>query len=383
MTMKIHIHILLTILILVAATGASAIAQNDNAQGQTLFQNASSDPIEGEPVNVSYIDSDNDTIGSQLRQLQSLYSAGKYRTALQLSQRIKTNPHLSKEQNQDRLKYTIAAYKDLEYDHEADSLAKIFRQRDPFYIPNSIDPLSFKRTLANYDTKPKFSVFAAIGKVNTHPHLDTVRTIIDSVSLDPDYKIEGYTVQIGFEYRPLKLFTISIAPSVTAYDITRTMQRAEFAIFHYNETSIVFALPLYVEAGLYRKKEIFVPSIYAGAQLKYMFHSEYKAYTEAIGTFNVIPDYKDDTYTKTKLNYSVLGGIRLNINHRRMTYFADFGLSMDMLSYNNPAKKYRNNDFLYQHLYIPDIYRMMEYTVKLGIKVNLQYKTIAKNNYGY
>ena len=381
--MKTLILILLSTFLLVAATASSALAQNDNAQGLPLFQNASSDPIEGEPNNIKITDNDNDTIGSQLRQLLSLYSAGKYHAALQQSQKIKKNPNLSKEQNQDHLKYTIAAYKDLEYDREADSLARIFRKKDPFYIPRSIDPVSFKQILAHYTTKPKFSIFVAVGKVNTYPKLDTVRTIVDSLRLDPDYEIEGYSLQLGFEYRPLKLFTISLAPSVTSYDITRTIKRAEFATFRYYESSTVLALPLYVEMGWYRKREIFVPSIYAGTQLKFMFDSKYKAYTDAMGQFNTIPDYRNDTYTKTKINYSVLGGIRLNLNRRRMTYFADLGLSMDMLPYNDPAKKYQNNYLLYQNFYIPDIYRMMEFTIKFGVKVNLQYKTIAKNNYGY
>ncbi len=381
--MKTLILILLSTFLLVVATASSALAQNDNAQGLPLFQNASSDPIEGESNNIKITDNDNDTIGSQLRRLLSLYSAGKYHAALQLSQKIKKNPNLSKEQNQDRLKYTIAAYKDLEYDREADSLARIFRKKDPFYIPRSIDPVSFKQILAHYTTKPKFSIFVAVGKVNTYPKLDTVRTIVDSLRLDPDYEIEGYSLQIGFEYRPLKLFTISLAPSATSYDITRTIKRAEFATFRYYESSTVLALPLYVEVGWYRKREIFVPSIYAGTQLKFMFDSKYKAYTDAMGQFNTIPDYRNDTYTKTKINYSVLGGIRLNLNRRRMTYFADLGLSMDMLPYNDPAKKYQNNYLLYQNFYIPDIYRMMEFTIKFGVKVNLQYKTIAKNNYGY
>jgi hypothetical protein len=56
---------------------------------------------------------------------------------------------------------------------------------------------------------------------------------------------------------------------------------------------------------------------------------------------------------------------------------------MDMLPYNDPSKKYHNYDLLYQNLYVPDMFRMLEYTVKFGIKINLQYKTIAKFNYGY
>jgi hypothetical protein len=67
-----------------------------------------------------------------------------------------------------------------------------------------------------------------------------------------------------------------------------------------------------------------------------------------------------------------------------MTYFADMGISLDMLPFNNPEKIFCNSDLLYQNFYVPDVYRMIEYSVKLGIKVNLQYKTIAKyKNYDY
>jgi hypothetical protein len=377
------IHISLTILIAATCT-SSVIAQTDTLQGSPLYHNATADPIEGERYIVR--DINKDTIDAQLRTLQSLYSAGKYHDALQLSHEISNRYPLKKAETLTLLKYTLAANKDLDNDAEADNLAKQYLKKDPFYTPETDDdaPVSFKKVLQNYYTKPKFSAFAALGKIKALPYLDTVRTIIDSLTLDPNYKIEGFVMQFGIEYRPLKIFSISIAPSINTYEIQRSIQRSgEFATFHYYESSTICTLPLYVEAGLYRKREIFVPSFYAGAQMKFLAYSEYKAYVETQGSYNVKPDYKEDLETKTSLNYSIVCGARLNINHRRLTYFADFGLSMDMLPYNDPSKKYHNYDLLYQNLYVPDMFRMLEYTVKFGIKINLQYKTIAKFNYGY
>lgn len=383
MTMKTHIHILLTILI--AATCTSVTAQTDTLQGSPLYQNVTADPIEGE---LSLVNNTlTDTIETMFRQLHSMYSAGKFHDALQVSREIADLPQLSKEQNQDLLKYTISTYKSLDYDHEADSIAKQYLTKDPFYNPDEDKdaPVLFTKVINNYYTAPKYSVWAAIGKHNVETFHDTIRTIIDTTAnaRKPEYNITGFSVQLGFEYRPSKIVSISLAPSVTTYELNRTINRTDIAKFHYNETSIVFALPLYVEAALPLSREIVVPSVYAGAQMKFLVRSEYTAYTEAIGTYTEVPDMQSSTDLKNRFNYSFLGGVRIKHNRRRMTYFSDLGMSLDMLPYNDPKKIYSNYDLLYNHFHVPDIFQMLEYTVKVGIQVNLQYKTIAKNNYGY
>ena len=388
--MKTLIKILL--LVIIAAASTNAIAQTDAPKDLPLYQNATADGDDSKG-GASHLDANiRDTIDAQLQNLRSLYSAGKYHDALQLSQEIDNRYPLKKAETLTRLKYTLAANKDLDNDAVADSIAKQYLQKDPFYNPETDDdaPVSFKRVLKNYYTTPKYSVWAAVGKNTVEPFNDTIRTIIDTVTnaRTPEYNITGFFVQLGFEYRPLKIVSISVAPALTSYNIERSIDRyvqedKVVATFYYNESSTVFSLPMFVEAGLHLKREFFVPSIYAGAQIKYIINAEYKAYTDAVGIRTEIPAQKEDTGIKNRLNYSILGGIRLNINHRRMTYFADLGMSLDMLPYNDPSKKYQNYDLLYQHFHIPDIYQMLEYTVKVGVKVNLQYKTIAKYNYGY
>ena len=379
--MKTLIHILLTILF--AATCTSVIAQTDTLKGLPLYRNAQAEKIEGEQSIVRSDPYANDTIGIQLRQLQSLYSAGKFHDALKLSRTIRINPHLNKEQNQDRLKYTIATYKDLGYDREADSLTRIFRQRDPFYQPRSIDPVSFKNVMNNYYTKSKFSIWLAFAKNIADAKLETVRSIVDTMSKDPEYDIDAWMVQLGFEYRPLKIISVSLAPAYSKYKMQRAMPRSELATFRCKEQINVIKLPLIVEAGLFMGKERFVPSIYGGAQLKYIINSKYKAYTDAIGSYTVIPDDKDNVDTKNRLNYSVLGGVRFNYNHRRMTFFADLGIAYDLYPFNDTDKRLEDSELVYQFFYVPDVFRLLEYSFKVGVKVNLQYKTIAKHNYGY
>ena len=389
--MKPHLHILHPLLttllaaLVLAFAPLAAHAQRDTLPDRQLFPNAASDDANIDAANHAANRNAADTIAERLRTLQSLYSAGKYSDALQLSQSIHDNRHLTKSQNLLRLKYTVAAYKDLAYHREADSAARLFWQKDPFYDPdNDPDaPVPFCEIMSNYYTKPKFSIWVAAGITTVMPRLDTVRTIIDPVECDPKYDIQGYSAQIGFAYRQFKIISVSLAPTYTSYTMERVMQRVNIATFHYNEKCQILALPLFVEAGLYFGRETFVPSIYAGAQLKYLISSRYNAYTQSIGHYTEIPSYRTDLDAKTRLNYSVLGGIRLNLNRRRITYFADLGVSMDLLPHNDPSQKYNNYDLLYQNLYVPDVYRMFEYKVMLGIKVNMQYKTIAKYNYGH
>ena len=147
--MKTHIHILITILI--AATCTSVTAQTDTLQSSSLYKNFTADPIEGERSLSDNFDFEENTIAIQLNMLHTLYSAGKFHDALQLSREIADLPHLTKEQSHDLLKYTISAYKSLDYDREADSLAKQYLKKDPFYNPDEDKdaPVLFKKVLKN------------------------------------------------------------------------------------------------------------------------------------------------------------------------------------------------------------------------------------------
>lgn len=347
--MKGFLHIFLMMTIAIAAL------QTAHAQGDTL---------------------------SQLQRLEDLYSAGKYEQVLQLSQQLGDSHILSKDENLQRLKFTVAAYKDFGYRREADSTARLFFEKDPFYEVKPDDPLPFRATLGNYYTMPKFSVWMAAGVRMVRPVLHSMRQIVDTVG-NPEYDINGYSAQIGFEYSPKRMLSISIAPSFAKYQIERKMIRSEIATFRYNESCKVFELPVIAEMMMYPWGNDLVPSIYGGAQLKYIIATKSNAYTDAIGTYTEVPAKKDDTDYKNRTNYSVLGGARLNYNHRRITFFVDFGVSYDIKPYNDPDKKFDDLTLMYNNLYIRDVFSMLEYTAKIGVKVNLQYTTIAKHHYGY
>jgi hypothetical protein len=177
---------------------------------------------------------------------------------------------------------------------------------------------------------------------------------------------------------------VSIAPTLHFYKFTRTSKRHEFATFYYKERYFALGLPVRVEAGLYRKREFFVPTAFVGVHPKYTLRSHYTSQVDIIGQITNESDEISNIDAKNKFNYALFGGIRLSFNcNRRFTYFAEASASADMLPVNNPDKKYVSYTALYRDLYINDIYRLRELSLMLGVKVNLKYKTVAKDGYGY
>ena len=398
MKMKQLYRILLTAVILVAAP-LIGTAQNDSP----LYQNVVSDNIDAQIDTTSSNVSRNnrqkpaaDTahhraaadIDEQLRDLQRYYLAGKYNEALQTSQSLHEGRDLSPDQEYVRQMYTIAAFKDMEYNEKADSATKLFYGKNPFYDPDKDprDPVSFRENVRNYYTMPRFSVWVAAGQSLAIPRLDTVHVITDTINtMKPDYDSElSESIQIGFEYHPLQWLSVSVAPTYTKYRYSRTTNRSMRATFHYDETDKIFSIPLHVEGYLITGKKMWVPSIYVGAAAKFIIKSTYNAYTQTVGE----PQYRvDDTEldldTKTKQNFALLFGGKISYNYRRLTIFGDLSLSYDLKPFNKPDAAFANTELAYDKMYIPDIFHVVQATALLGIKINLKYKTVAKYGYGH
>jgi hypothetical protein len=403
MMKRLFFNILLTAIIL-AAAHITGTAQNDSPLYQNIISDDISSPIDTasqRPQNGTIVPqnnpkatqdtlrpatSDND-LGEQMQNLQRLYLAGKYDEDLQLSQTIRENhPQINNDDEIDRQKYTIASLKEMEYNEQADSAAKQFYGRNPFYKPKSSDPVPFKEILSNYYATPRFSVWASIGQSLAVPVLDTVHVITDTTQMKPEYDfIQSEIVQLGFEYHPWKCISVSVAPTYTKYRYTRTIDRNMRSTFHYEETDKLISVPLRIEAYWARKdRPKWAPSIYLGASAKYIIKSTYTAYLETPGERRYETSAKTlDADDKNRLNFAILGGARLSYNFNRITIFGDLGMSMDIKPFNNPEAAYSNNDLAYDKMYIPDIFHMLELSAMIGVKVNMKYKTIAKFGYGH
>ncbi len=406
-------YILLTAAILAAAPLVGT-AQNDSPLYQNIISDDTSAPIDTTTSWLQGADKDkhqsqakdslptissDEEIGEQMRNLQRLYLSGKYNEALQLAQTISEKYHpLDPEDEIDRQKYVIASLKEMEFNEQADSAAKVFLGKNPFYSKyqkKSSDPVPFKEIIDNYYTTPRFSVWVSVGKQLTMPIVDTVHVITDTVHMEPNYEItDNQMVQLGIEYHPWKYLSLSLAAMYTKDEYTRTInrnsttngiERTATSIFHYHEESKVIALPLRIEGYWIRKDyQNWVPSLYVGIMPKYVLKSKYNAYTEVPGQ----PHYQVENKAhnlddKTRLNVAATFGLKINYNFRRLTFFGDFGMNMDFKPFNNPDAAYSNADLAYDKLYIPDSFKIIEVYALMGFKVNLSYKTIAKYGYGH
>ena len=384
---------ILILTIIICTVAASAFAQNDTLPRIPLYENAVS--TDAPPVDNHHVV----TVGTgsalisndDLRNFYNYYSAGKFREAINLSKQM-SNEKLNKTQHQVYQKYTVAAYKEMEYNKEADSVMQLFREKYPFYQPNYYDPSSFREVFDNYYTMPRFSVWFSTGKKIIETRIDTVYVItIDSLQREPDYKYSGSAIQLGFEYHPVQFLSISIAPTLNFYKYTRSSKRHELATHFFKERYMMLGLPVRVDIGWYgkqeklnRKRVLIVPSAFAGVEPKYALRSYYISYVDVAGQMIDVPDEEPNVDVKNKLNYSLFGGVRLSVTNRRLTYFAEVCASTDMKPVNNPERKYDCYYALYRDIYINDVFSISsELSLMIGVKVSLKYKTVAQNGYGY
>ena len=398
--MKIIFYQILITAIILTVAPLIGTAQNDLPLYQTVISddidaqidtasnvNQQLDPNKKNQQKPAVVITDSEEIGEQLRNLQRLYLAGKYDEAIQLSQTIRENYSLKPDDEIDRQKYTIASLKEMEYNEQADSAAKVFLGKNPFYYKHqkSSDPVPFTEIISNYYTTPKLSVWASIGQTLTIPLLDTVHVITDTLQMEPDYELSsGEKFEIGIEYHINKYLAVSLAPTYAKYMYTRSINRSMRSQFIYEETSKLLYLPLRIEAYWPIRDGKWMPSIYLGASLKYVLKSTYNAYTETPGERRYeAEDIKQDPDAKNQINFAGLGGVRLSFSFNRITIFGDLGLSVDCKPFNNPDAAMLNADLAYDKMYIPDIFHISEASAMVGVKINLCYKTIAKYGYGH
>ena len=396
-------YILLTAAILAVAPLVGT-AQNDSPLYQNIISDDTSAPID---TTTSWLQGANkdkhqsqakdslltistdEEIGEQMRNLQRLYLSGKYYEALQLAQTISEKYHpLDPEDEVDRQKYVIASLKEMEFNEQADSAAKVFLGKNPFYSKyqkKSSDPVPFKEIIDNYYTTPRFSVWVSVGKQLTMPMVDTVHVITDTVQMEPNYEItDNQMVQLGIEYHPWKYLSLSLAAMYTKDEYTRTIDRSARSQFIYKETSKFLSLPINFEAYWPIGSGKWMPSVFMGSKIKYLLKSHYNAYTETTGERRYeSEDIKHDPDVKNKINFAIIGGVRLSRNFNRITVFGDLSLSGDIKPFNNPDAAMSDPDLAYNKMYIPDIFHIVEATAMIGVKINMCYKTIAKYGYGH
>ena len=384
----------LIIIILTTFCMAEAVAQTDSSKNKgyfPIFDNLQSDDDNG-ATNDTRRDTDNTVvdphyqIGEDLRTLERYYNAGKYPDAINKSKQIKNQHKLNNTDNEAYLRYTIASYKEMAYDEEADSLMRIFTKKYPFYKLRNNDPVAFKDIFNCYYTRPKITIWFKGGRSKTSAMIDTVYTIADSAKIEPDYELNNcINAEIGLQFYLSRRFSAAVSFNYWAADLTRTQDRGDSKTkFYYKESDNFISIPVFLVFNTSIEKFNFTNELMLGGSVDIMYKSQYEAFTWfGDNTQYTISEKDADLDDKNSLNYSIRIGDRLNYNVKRFSFFIEPQLIFPLKPHNNPDRKFNNADLVYNNMFVPDAIHLFTTQLNIGVKVHLFYKTIAKYGYGY
>ena len=382
----------LVILSLLTAFCINAQAQQDTSRRNgylPLYDNLQSDTDNTtDPTSQKYSDDKESPTGEALRALQRYYNAGKYPEALRQSQQIRENHHLNSSENERYLRYTIASYKEMAYDEEADSVMKIFTKKYPFYELNSDDPVSFQEVFKNYNTIPRISLFFNFQWTGTNVLIDSIFPRADTAKIIPEYdnpKTNNFEigVQFGFNER----FSMTASVKTLNLGTTRTEDYGTTK-FYYKETDTYLSIPLMFyfrtwQVTLLTKN--YVAYLGFGGSFDYLINAEYQAYTWfGENTSYTVSNKKIDRIEKNKINFSGIANGRISwVFKNRFSIFYELSAQIMARPVNNPNHRYHNSDLVFNQVYVPDAIHLFMVHNKWGVSYNLRYKTLPKYNYGY
>lgn len=382
---------LLVILSLLTVFCINAQAQQDTSRRNgylPLYDNLQSDSDNTtDPTSQKYSDDKESPTGEALRALQRYYNAGKYPEALRQSQQIRENHHLNSSENERYLRYTIASYKEMAYDEEADSVMKIFTKKYPFYELNSDDPVSFQEVFNNFKTIPRWAIFFDIQWTRTGVDIDSIFPRADTTKIVPDYD-DGrcFNLEIGMQYGFNEKWSLAMSLKTMTLDYTRVEDQGATK-FYYEETDTYLSLPILV---FYKRPFRFlniqwIPEFGLGVSADFLGGAEYQAYSWfGSNTSYTVSDKTIDLIEKNQLNFSVLSSIRISVALKnRWSFFIERQWQDLLLPQNNEKYRYHNSDLVFNQLYVPDAITLSTKHFKIGLRYNLRYKTMAKYHYGY
>ena len=381
-------HRFLTILILITICTNVAMAQTDIP----LFDNLQSDDAERDDSRSQFLRSESETqTGGALRALERYYNAGKYPEALRMSRYISDSLRLNREETQQFLRYTIASYKEMQYDEQADSAMMVFTKKYPFYDTTSYDPVSFKEEFLNYTIIPRFALYAnIIFMMHTNAKIDSIFPRADTTRVVPEYNSEStYGINIGGQFGITNKLSASLGLGFMVADFNRTEDYGATK-FYYRETDAFITmstLALYslTKLRLPIRGLIITPVVFAGVSADFICQSEYQAYTWFGDNAKYTVSNKfHDLDDKLRFNYSAIIGFRPNlVESKRWTWYTELSWHMMMRPLNNASNRYNNSDLVFNNLFVPDAIHLSYFQWKIGCKYNLVYKTVPKYGYGY
>ena len=387
-------HRFFIIIILTTAFCTSALARSDTSmQGNAvpLFDNLQSDNVEISQEGQQLLQNESKSeTGAAIRALERYYNAGKYPEALRMADFLK-DKKLSHSETEQYLRYTIASYKEMSYDREADSVMMLFTKKYPFYLPQSFDPIAFQDVFDNYSVIPRLSLyFNIILHMKTNVKVDSIFPRADTSKIIPTYDSDrSYGITLGAKFGFTKKFAASLGAGYMVASFNR-IEDYGATKFYYHESDAFLTVPVLFYYDMFKWKSplngvIISFECFGGASADFVFESDYQAYTWfGDNAQYTISDKTADLNEKVRFNYSTLLGFRgTTFESKRISLYFEGSWHFMMRPLNDSQHRYNNSDLVFNHLYVPDAVHLGYAQIKIGCKFNIFYKTVPKYGYGY
>ena len=337
-------------------------------------------------------DSTEVSIEEAVQNIRALYNAGRYSDALMYAYYVRTRKlddrgKFTREETENLRKYSIAAFKEVGYDRKADSLMELFCNHNPFYKVKDDDPDAFVKLKDRYVTRPWFAIRLTASHVYPVMKIDTVYTIRDKENGYRYGSFSAVAYETAVAFYPSKKWEVLTGIAYTTLSFKR-MERGSNVYFSYEEDDKFYSIPLEVGYSLPSIGGVLTPEIYAGAKYTTFFESKYKA-ADLKRTQTYVEDQFDTVRCAGKYNdvknsfLTVYGGAKFNCEFRRFVFFVGVHYGVATKELRKPENKYKTQELIVNHHYVPEAMRLNQISVNFGFKVNLFYRTTAKYGYGY
>ena len=337
-------------------------------------------------------DSTEVSIDEAVQNIKILYDAGRFSEALRYAYYVRTRKNDEKDkfsrlQTEQLRKYSIASFEEMGYNRVADSLMVLLCNRNPFYKIKVDDPDAFVKLKAKYDTRPLIAFRVSASHVYPVMKIDTIYTIRDKGNgyRYGDFKAMSYEAALTFY--PAKKWEITTGIAYTTLSFKR-METNKTVFFSYEESDKFYSVPLEVGYCLPAIGGVITPEIYAGAKYTTFFESKYKA-ADLKRTQTYVEDQFDTVRCAGKYNdvknsfLTLYSGAKFNYEFKRFVVFVGVHYGMATKELRKPENKYKTQELIVNHHYVPEAMRLNQISVNFGFKVNLFYRTTAKYGYGY
>lgn len=321
-------------------------------------------------------------------QANKLFDEGAFRQSEKITRQVLETCELNKTQENEMLKLLASIYYEMDEIESGDEYVAEFMKKNPYYIVSKRnDPPQFRNAIKKLKSFPSFSLSfrggVPLGWVTTQK----IYPIFDKADYMEEYTIQP-VFQSGLEmgWNMISSLSLNLGAGVRIQTILHQVPQYDQLYFNYEEQNISTVFPVYLGFNI---------PISGKFDIKFMAGGEFEMFTS--GNFNYFytassnitnelsfylnrkrSNVKIETAERNQYRYAAMGGIKFIYKIERFAIFADARYIKELTIYNNPEKR-----FIDQDLYLANNYALSDITlenldISLGLIYNFSYKVKSK-----